>query len=101
MQLEEQGRIRINDPVVKYIPEFGQNQKEDITIRDLLTHHSGLAPDLDLTQAWSGRDVAYRMAFASDPIAPAGVRFIYSDINFIVLGAVVERVTGMPLDAYC
>lgn len=101
MQLEEQGKIRINDPVVKYIPEFGQNGKEDILIRDLLTHHSGLAPDLDLTQPWSGRDVAYSMAFASQPIAPAGVRFIYSDINFIVLGAIVERVTGMPLDAYC
>src|SRR6266568_1361391 len=48
MQLVDQGRVRLNDPVVKYIPEFGQNDKSDITVRDLLTHHSGLAPDLDL-----------------------------------------------------
>jgi uncharacterized protein YbbC (DUF1343 family)/CubicO group peptidase (beta-lactamase class C family) len=100
MQLVEQGKIRANDPVVKYIPEFGQNNKEDITVRDLLTHHSGLAPDLDLTQPWTGRDTAYRMAFASVPIAPAGVRFIYSDINFITLGAIVERVSGLSLEAY-
>src|ERR1700674_3518749 len=42
MQLEEQGKVRLNDPIVKYIPEFGQNGKGDITVRDLLTHHSGL-----------------------------------------------------------
>ena len=101
MQLEEQGKIRINDPVVKYIPEFGQNGKEDITVRDLLTHHSGLPPDLDLTQPWTSRDVAYSMAYASTPIAPPRAKFIYSDINYIVLGALVERVSGLSLDSYC
>lgn len=101
MQLVDQGRVRLNDPVVKYIPEFGQNEKSDITVRDLLTHHSGLAPDLDLTHPWAGRDVGYEMAFASTPLAPPGARFIYSDINFIVLGALVERVSGIPLDSYC
>lgn len=101
MQLVEQGKIRINDPVVKYIPEFGQNGKEDITVRDLLTHHSGLAPDLDLSQPWTGRDLAYSMAYASEPIAPPRARFIYSDINYIVLGALVERVSGVSLDTYC
>ena len=101
MQLVDQGRVRLNDPVVKYIPEFGQNEKSDITVRDLLTHHSGVAPDLDLTHPWAGRDVGYEMAFASTPLAPPGARFIYSDINFIVLGALVERVSGIPLDSYC
>ena len=101
MQLVDQGRVRLNDPVMKYIPEFGQNDKGDITVRDLLTHHSGLAPDLDLTHPWAGRDVGYEMAFASTPLAPPGARFIYSDINFIVLGALVERVSGIPLDSYC
>src|ERR1700722_7214137 len=57
MQLEEQGRVRLNDPVVKYIPEFGQNGKADITVRDLLTHYSGLAPDIDITPAFSSRDM--------------------------------------------
>src|SRR5262249_45220007 len=101
MQLEEQGRIRLNDPVVKYIPEFGQNGKSDITVRDLLTHFSGLAPDIELNPPWTGRDTAYRMSFADDPVAPPGTRFIYSDTNFIVLGALVEPVSGIPLDVYC
>ena len=101
MQLVEHGKIRINDPVVKYIPEFGQNEKADITVRDLLTHYSGLAPDLDLAHPWTGRDVGYSMAFASTPTSPPGTRFVYSDINFIVLAALVERVSGLALDSYC
>ena len=48
MQLVELGKVRLNDPLAKYLPEFAQNGKEDITIRQLLTHYSGLAPDLDL-----------------------------------------------------
>src|SRR5689334_15853474 len=67
MQLVEQGKVRLNDPVVKYIPEFGQNGKGDITVRDLLTHFSGLPPDLDLSHPWTGRDVGYSMAFSSPP----------------------------------
>lgn len=101
MQLVEKGKVRLNDPVVKYIPEFGQNGKTDITVRDLLTHYSGLPPDLDLTHPWTGRDVGYSMAFASTPIAPLETRFIYSDVNFIVLAALIERVSGLPLDTYC
>lgn len=101
MQLVEQGKIRLNDPVVKYIPEFGQNGKEDITVRDLLTHYSGLPSGLDLSHPWNGRDTAYSMAFAATTIAPPETRFVYSDVGFIVLGALVERVSGMPLDTYC
>ena len=63
MQLWEQGKFRMNDPVAKYLPEFGQNGKQDITIRQLLVHYSGLAPDLDLTKPWEGKETAYRMAF--------------------------------------
>ena len=101
MQLMEQGKLRLNDPVVKYIPEFGQNGKGDITVRDLMTHYSGLPPSLDLKSPWSGRDTGYSMAFAVTPIAPPESRFVYSDVDYIVLGAIVERVSGMPLDAYC
>ena len=101
MQLVELGKVRLNDPVVKYVPEFGQNGKADITVRDLLTHYSGLPPDLDLTHPWTGHDVGYSMAFASTPISPPGTRFVYSDINFIVLAALIERVSGLPLDSYC
>jgi uncharacterized protein YbbC (DUF1343 family)/CubicO group peptidase (beta-lactamase class C family) len=101
MQLVQRGQVRLNDPVTKYIPEFAQNGKEDITVRNLLTHYSGLAEDLDLTQPWQGRDTAFRMADAEKPVFPPGSRFLYSDINFIVLGALVERVSGVTLDQYC
>jgi uncharacterized protein YbbC (DUF1343 family)/CubicO group peptidase (beta-lactamase class C family) len=101
MQLVEHGMVRLNDPVEKYIPEFAQNDKEDITVRELLIHHSGLTEDLDLTQPWEGREAAFRMAFAEKPVYPPGSRFLYSDINFITLGALVERVTDTTLDAYC
>ena len=101
MQLVEKGDIRVNEPVAKYLPEFAQNSKEDVTIRQLLTHFSGLAEDLDLAQPWQGRDTALQMAYAEKPMDPPGSRFLYSDVNFIVLGALVERVSGMPLDQYC
>jgi uncharacterized protein YbbC (DUF1343 family)/CubicO group peptidase (beta-lactamase class C family) len=101
MQLVDQGKVRLNDPVVKYIPEFGQNGKADITVRDLMTHYSGLPPDFDLNPPWTGRDAGYSLALSSVPIAPPETRFIYSDINFIVLGVIVERVSGIPLDFYC
>jgi len=100
MQLIEQGKVRLNDPVAKYLPEFAQNGKEDITVRQLLTHYSGLEPDLDLKTTWEGKDTAYKMAFAETPAEPPGSHFTYSDINFIVLGALVERVSGETLDAY-
>ena len=100
MQLFEQGKFRFNDPVTKYLPEFGANGKEDITIRQLLTHYSGLPPDLSLEEPWEGKAEAFRRAFAIKPATPAGVRFVYSDINFITLGALVEKLSGMPEDEY-
>jgi uncharacterized protein YbbC (DUF1343 family)/CubicO group peptidase (beta-lactamase class C family) len=101
MQLVDPGKVRLNDPVVKYIPEFGQNGKNDITVRDLLTHYSGLEPDFDLNPPWMGRDAGLGLAFSAVPIAPPEAKFIYSDTNFIVLGALVERVSGISLDSYC
>jgi uncharacterized protein YbbC (DUF1343 family)/CubicO group peptidase (beta-lactamase class C family) len=100
MQLWEQGKFRMNDPVAKYLPEFGQNGKQDITIRQLLVHYSGLGPDLDLTKAWEGKETAYRMAFEASPERAPGAAFVYSDINFVVLGALVERLSGESLDEY-
>src|SRR5579871_1555075 len=100
MRLVEEGKIRLNDPVVRYMPEFGANGKQDITVRQLLIHYSGLAPDLDLTQPWQGKETAYQMAFQEKPLNPPGARFVYSDINFIMLGALVERITGMSLNEY-
>ena len=100
MQLWEQGKFRTTDPVAKYIPEFAQNGKQDITIRQLLVHYSGLPKDLDLVKKWEGKDTGYRMAFETAPEEPAGSSFVYSDVNFIVLGALVERLSGEPLNEY-
>src|SRR5580692_3918471 len=101
MQLVQKGQIRVNEPVAKYIPEFGENGKEEITVRELLTHFSGLPQDLDLSQPWEGRETGLRMAYAEKPIYAPGSRFLYSDVNFIVLGALVERVSATSLDEYC
>jgi uncharacterized protein YbbC (DUF1343 family) len=100
MQLIEEGRVRLNDPVAAYLPEFAQNGKGQITVRELLTHFSGLAPDLDLKQSWEGRAAAFNMAMQVKPANPPGSRFLYSDINFETLGFLVEKVSGMPLNEY-
>jgi|HubBroStandDraft_4_1064222.scaffolds.fasta_scaffold02123_2 uncharacterized protein YbbC (DUF1343 family)/CubicO group peptidase (beta-lactamase class C family) len=100
MQLVEQGKVRLNDPVAKYLPDFAQNGKDDVTVRQLLTHYSGLAPDIDLKTPWEGKDTAYRMSFAETLQNPPGSAFVYSDTNFIVLGALVEKVSGETLDQY-
>jgi uncharacterized protein YbbC (DUF1343 family)/CubicO group peptidase (beta-lactamase class C family) len=100
MKLVEDGRIRLGDSVATYLPEFAQNGKKDITIRDLMTHYSGMPPDLDLKVQWTGRDAAYEMAMREKPINPPGSQFVYSDINFEVLGFIVEKITGQPLNEY-
>ena len=96
MKLFEQGKIKLADPVARYIPEFGQNGKKEVTVRDLLTHYSGLPPDLDLTPYWSGLEEGYKRANAEPLTAPPGSQFRYSDINFIVLGELVQRLSGEP-----
>jgi uncharacterized protein YbbC (DUF1343 family)/CubicO group peptidase (beta-lactamase class C family) len=100
MKLVQEGKVRLNDPVAAYLPEFARNGKRDITVRELLTHFSGLTEDLDLKTAWKGRDAAYQMAMDEKPIFPPGSRFLYSDINFETLGFLVEKVSGMSLDEY-
>lgn len=100
MQLWEQGKFRMADPVARYLPEFAQNGKQDITIRQLLVHYSGLPEDLDLAKKWEGKETAYRMAFEMAPDRLPGAAFVYSDVNFIVLGALVEKLSGESLGEY-
>jgi CubicO group peptidase (beta-lactamase class C family) len=100
MQLVEQGRIRLNDRVATFIPDFGRYGKDSITIRHLLTHTSGLRPDLDLAEPWMGYDTAIRLAAEEVPPSAPGERFVYSDINFFLLGDIVSRVSGVRLDQF-
>ncbi len=99
MQLFEQGRIRLTDRVTTYLPEF-QGGKSEITVRDLLTHFSGLREDLDLQPAWSGYATGIRLALVDKPKAAPGVEFRYSDINFILLGEIVHKVSGELVSDY-
>lgn len=101
MQLAERGKLRLEDPVARYWPAFGKNGKDRITVRALLTHYSGLRPDLDLKRKWQGYGTALKLIAAEKPVRTPGTTFIYSDINFEVLGEIVRRVSGLPLDAYC
>jgi len=98
--LIERGKIELDAPVSRYIPEFRGGWRDEITIRHLLTHTSGLRPDLDLTPPWSGYDTAIRMAIAEEPRQRPGYTFRYSDINFELLGEIVKRVSGDPLDIF-
>jgi len=100
MKLVQEGKVRLNDPVATYLPGFAKNGKNDITVRELLTHFSGLTEDLDLKTVWEGRDAAYQMVMDQKPVIPPGSRFLYSDINFETLGFLVEKVSGMSLDEY-
>jgi uncharacterized protein YbbC (DUF1343 family) len=100
MLLIEQGRIRLKDRVSYYVPNFGRHNKSKITIRHLLTHMSGLRADLDLSKSWKGYDRAIALAVEEVPLAKPDVRFIYSDINFFILGHIVKRVSGLSLDEF-
>ena len=99
MLLFQQGKLRIDDPVTAYLPEF-QGGRSEITVRDLMTHFSGFRPDLDLLPVWSGYDTGIRRALIDRPVSPPGTRFAYSDINFILLGEIVHRLSGKTLDEY-
>jgi uncharacterized protein YbbC (DUF1343 family)/CubicO group peptidase (beta-lactamase class C family) len=96
MKLFEEGKLRLDDPVTKYLPEF-QGGESDITVRLLMTHFSGLPPDLELEPRWSGYDTGIQKALTTKPVAPPGARFIYSDINFILMGEIVRRLSGESL----
>lgn len=100
MLLFQQGKIRLDDPVARYLPEFGANGKDHITIRMLMTHFSGLRPDPILPPGLTGYDAVLRIIYADAPILPPGMRFLYSDCNYIVLGELVRKISGMPLNEF-
>ena len=100
MKLVEQGKLSLDDPVSKHIPEFGVEGKEAITIRDLLVHRSGLIPDNAMADYSDGPLKAKERLFTLKLSAPVGSKFMYSDVNFMVLGEVVARVSGQPLNEF-
>src|SRR6185436_3848857 len=81
----------------KYIPEFASEGKDAITICQLLTHTSGLRPDVSLKPDWNGYEAAIRLACAEKVSATPGEKVIYSDTGMILVGEIVRRVSGEPL----
>ncbi|HEY7184178.1 MAG TPA: exo-beta-N-acetylmuramidase NamZ domain-containing protein, partial [Blastocatellia bacterium] len=100
MILVERGLVRLGDPVSRYIPEFAEMGKRNITVEQLLIHRSGLMPDNDIKDYEQGPEEAMRNIWKLTPIAEAGSKFIYSDVNYIVLAELVKRVSGKPIDQF-
>ena len=100
MLLVERGKINLAAAVTNYIPEFTGDGRDEITVRQLLTHVSGLPPDIETKSDWHGQAEAIRKACAIPLQSPSGRTFKYSDINFSLLGEIVQRVSGTPLKIF-
>ncbi len=100
MILVERGQMRLSDVVTDYIPELKGESRERITIEMLLTHRAGYGADFDLSERWMGYDEMLKRLYREPLRSAPGTRFIYSDINYIALGEVVRRVSGLPLEEF-
>ncbi|MBL9129016.1 MAG: DUF1343 domain-containing protein [Verrucomicrobiales bacterium] len=98
--LVERGKVRLDAPVREYLPAFVGDGRDAITVRHLLTHTSGLRPGIGARSGWSGYDAGIERALEEKPTDPPDQRFRYSDVNFILLGEIVRRAGGLPLDAF-
>ncbi len=100
MLLVERGQLSLEDPVAKYLPEFTGGGKEEVTIRQLITHVSGLPPDISLKPDWSGYDEAIRIACSEKLTSKPGEKLVYSDTGPILLCEIVRRISGKPFDQF-
>lgn len=100
MSLIERGLVDPDAPVSRYLPEFAANGKEAVTVRQLLTHQSGLIADNALADYQNGVAEAFQKIWQLTPTAEPGTRFIYSDVGFIVLGKLVQTVSGASVHEY-
>lgn len=102
MLLVDRGKVALDAPVVHYVPEFSGAGTAAITVRELLAHTSGLRGDLPIAAIRGAPDAAslLRLVYAETPSFLPGSRVLYSDLNAVLLGEIVRRTTGEPLDAY-
>jgi serine-type D-Ala-D-Ala carboxypeptidase len=98
MRLVEQGRVGLDDPVARTLPEFAANGKDSITLRHLLTHTSGLPDYLTLWELEDSPQARMQRVLRTAPLNPPGKVFRYSDLGLITLGRLVEEVAGDSLD---
>jgi uncharacterized protein YbbC (DUF1343 family)/CubicO group peptidase (beta-lactamase class C family) len=100
MILVERGQLTLNETVSHYLPDFAENDKQDVTIEQLLLHRGGLIADNSEEDYRSGMDVALRNICNLSLTYPPGQKFVYSDVGYIVLGELVRRLSGRPLDQF-
>jgi uncharacterized protein YbbC (DUF1343 family)/CubicO group peptidase (beta-lactamase class C family) len=100
MILVDRGMVRLGDPVSRYIPEFGEMGKRTITVEQLMTHRSGLIADNEVRDFEQGPAKAMENIWRLAPVVAVGSRFIYSDVGYIVLGELIRRVSGKPVDQF-
>jgi CubicO group peptidase (beta-lactamase class C family) len=100
MLLIERGQVKLDEFVHVYIPEFTGEGREAITVRELMTHTSGLREDVETKTDWHGQAEAIKKACAEKPQSAPGTVFKYSDINFFLLGEIVQRVSKTPLEVF-
>lgn len=100
MLLVEEGRLRLEDPVAKYLPEFSSHGKDAVTVYQLLTHQGGLLADNSLDDYAAGPAEAWQRICAVKLRAPPGTQFIYSDVGYIVLAMLVQRVSGSDVHVF-
>lgn len=101
MKLADRGKIDVNKKVVTYLPEFHPHEKDEILVSDLLLHMGGLVADNSLKDYREGPDLAWQRICNLKPMARRGEKFVYSDVGFIVLGKLVQKVSGVGLDEFC
>lgn len=101
MKLYDQHKFNLSDKVSFYIPEFGVNGKEDITILNLLLHNSGLTAFVPYYKTYTNSTDVLDAIYGAELVYPTGTNFIYSDLNAVVLGKLVEKISGMNLNDYC
>lgn len=100
MRLVDEGRLHLDSTVAFYIPEFAAHGKEKITIRNLLLHNSGLEAYRLFYLRIDNEQEVIDSIFSSALAYPTGSKTVYSDLGMITLGKIIERITGMTLDAY-
>ncbi|HOS75418.1 MAG TPA: serine hydrolase domain-containing protein, partial [Verrucomicrobiota bacterium] len=100
MLLVERGQVNLDATVQTYLPEFKGQGKEAITVRQLMTHTSGLRGDIETKTDWHGQQTAIQKACAEKLLSTPGTAFCYSDINFFLLGEIVQRVSRQPLEKF-
>lgn len=100
MMLVERGKVSLADPVALYIPEFGKNGKERITVEQLMTHRAGLPPDNEIADYVGVSVDPLKMIYELQPYYEPGSRFVYSDVGYIVAAEIVRRMSGKRVDEF-